>query len=154
MGEHARASSGGTALMTAPQAAAPTAKTIRLMHAAMITGIVLFALVAHFVVRPSTAGAISISPDIQRMLPGVALGAALVSLLLRGRVPRRSASESPDSFWLKASSPALAMWAVAEGAGMLSVFMYGYLGVQSGIGIAAIAVVIMIIMNPGRLERA
>jgi len=46
------------------------------------------------------------------------------------------------------------MWAVAEGAGMLSVFMYGYLGVQSGIGIAAIAVVIMIIMNPGRLERA
>ena len=139
--------------MTAPRAAAPTAKTIRLMHAAMISGVVLFALVAHFVMRPSMTGAMDISPDIQRLLPGVALGAALVSLLLRWRVPKRSASESPDSFWLKASAPALVMWAVAEGAGLLSVFLYGVVGVQSGIGIAAIAVVIMIILNPGRLER-
>ena len=124
------------------------------MHAAMIIGVVGFALIVQFVVRPSATGAIDISPDIQRLLAGVALGAALVSLLLRWRIPRRSASESPDSFWLKASSPALATWAVAEGAAMVSVFLYGYVGVQSGIGIAAIAVVIMIILNPGRLERA
>ena len=124
------------------------------MHAAMIIGVVGFALIVHFVVRPSLTGATDISPDIQRLLPGVALGAALVSVLLRWRVPRRSASESPDSFWLKASSPALAMWAVAEGAAVLSVFLYGYVGVQSGIGIAAFAVAIMIILNPGRLERA
>ncbi|HEY2852830.1 MAG TPA: hypothetical protein VGJ18_08300 [Gemmatimonadaceae bacterium] len=139
--------------MTAPRAAAPTAKTIRLVHAAMITGVVLFALVAHFVMRPSMTGATDISPDIQRLLPGVALGAALVSLLLRSRVPRRSATESPDSFWLKASSPALVMWAIAEGAGLLSVFLYGVVGAQSGIGIAAIAVVIMIMLRPGRLEK-
>jgi hypothetical protein len=119
----------------------------------MITGVVLFALVAHFVMRPSMTGATDISPDIQRLLPGVALGAALVSLLLRSRVPRRSATESPDSFWLKASSPALVMWAIAEGAGLLSVFLYGVVGAQSGIGIAAIAVVIMIMLRPGRLEK-
>jgi hypothetical protein len=140
--------------MTAPRAAPPTAKSIRLVHAAMITGIVLFAVVAHFVMRPSMTGATDISPDIQRLLPGVALGAALVSLVLRRRVPRRSAGESPDSFWLKASSPALVTWALAEGGALLGVFLYGVVGLQSGIGIAAIAVVIMIIENPGRLERA
>jgi hypothetical protein len=139
--------------MTARRAAAPTAMTIRLQHAAMIIGVVAFALVVHFVVRPSSTSAMDISPDIQRLLAGVALGGALVSLLLRWRVPRRSANESPDSFWLKASTPALAMWAVAEGAALLSVFLYGYAAVPSGIGIAAIAVVIMLMLRPGRLER-
>lgn len=139
--------------MTVQQTAAPAAKTVRLVHFAMTSGVVLFALVAHFLMRPSMTGAMDISPDILRLLPGVALGAALVSLLLRSRVPRRSASESPDSFWRKALAPAMVMWAIAQGAGLLSVFVYGVGGAQAAIGIAAIAVVIMIILNPGRLER-
>src|SRR5688500_17166903 len=106
--------------MTAPQAAAPAAKTIRLIHAAMVTGVLLFAIVGHFLLRPGMADSGDLPPVMLRALLGVALGACALSLLLRRRVPQRSSDESVDLFWTTATTPALLTWAPLEGASLLA----------------------------------
>lgn len=52
--------------MTAPRAAAPTAKTIRLIHASMVTGMLLFAVVGHFVLGPTMANSGDLPPVMLR----------------------------------------------------------------------------------------
>jgi hypothetical protein len=137
------------------QAAAPTAKVIRVIHFSMISGVVLFALVAHFVMRPSMAAdAGDLPATLVGGLLGVALIACAVSLLLRRRVPQRTTDESADLFWATASAPAQITWAALEGAGLLSAFLYGRTGSPSAIGVAAIAVVLLLILNPARLARS
>jgi hypothetical protein len=73
--------------------------------------------------------------------------------MLRMRVPRRATDESADLFWMKAASPALITWAALEAASLIGVFLYGTTGSSSGIGIAAVALVISIILKPGYFER-
>ena len=139
--------------MTAPRAAAPTAKTIRAMHGAMISGVVLFGFVAHFVMRRNATDFGDMPPSIVPLLPAVAIVACIAGLVLYMRVPRRSSDESADLFWRRAASPALITWAALEAAGLIGVFLYGTTGSISAIGIAAVAVVISIILKPGYLER-
>ena len=141
--------------MTTPQAIAAPARTMRLIHAAMITGVLLFALVVHFVMRPTmTTPNGAWSPAMARTLLGVALGACAVALLLRRRVPRRSAGESADVYWSSPARPAaMLMWAPLEGASLASIVVYLNTGAQSAIAVGAIAVVLFIVLNPAALEK-
>ena len=139
--------------MTAPQGAAPTAKTIRLIHAAMVTGLLLFALVGHFVLRPTMANSGDLPPVMLRAFLGVALGACALSLLLRRRIPPRSSDESVDLFWTTAATPALLTWAPLEGASLLAVFLYARTGAPPTIAVAAVAVLLFVALNPAHLER-
>ena len=139
--------------MTALQTAAPTAKTIRLVHAAMITGVLLFGLVGHFVLRPSMADAADLPAALVRVLLGVSLGACALSLLLRKRIPRRSTDESADLFWRTAATPALVTWALVEGATLLAVFLYARTGAQGAIAVASFAILLFVVLNPAYLER-
>ena len=84
--------------MTAPQGALPAAKTIRLIHAAMVTGVLLLAVVGHFVLRPAMANSGDLPPIMLRTLLGVALAACALSLVLRRRVPQRSSDESVNLY--------------------------------------------------------
>ena len=139
--------------MTAPQAAAPPAKTIRLMHAAMVTGVLLFAVVGHFVMRPTMATSGDISPVVLRSLLGLALAACALSLVLRRRVPQRSTDESVDLYWTTAASPALVAWAPLEAASLLAIYLYARTGAQITIAVAAVAVLIFVALNPAYFER-
>lgn len=140
--------------MTAQRASAPpTTKTVRLIYLSLITGVILFALVSHFVLRQSLADAPVLSPDLLRILLGLAVVALAAALLLRRRVPRRRGDVSADLFWTTALTPALIMWSAIQMAGLLSVFLYARTGSQTAIGIAAIALVLFVIQNPAQLER-
>ena len=139
--------------MTAPQGAAPTAKTIRLIHAAMVTGVLLFAVVGHFVLRPAMANSGDLPPIMLGTLLGVALGACALSLVLRRRVPQRSSDESVNLYWTTAATPALLMWAPLEGASLLAIFLYARTGAQATIAVAVIAVLLFVALNPAYLER-
>jgi hypothetical protein len=99
------------------------------------------------------ADAVEISTDMLHVLLGVALAGCALSLLLRRRVPRRATDESKDLFWTKAATPALVMWASLEAPCLLAIFLYGRTGSQSALGVAAIAAVLFVILNPGYLER-
>ena len=139
--------------MTAPQAAAPTAKTIGLIHAAMVTGLLLFALVGHFVLRPAMANSGDLPPVMLRAFLGVALGACALSLFLRRRIPQRPSDESVDLFWTTAATPALLTWAPLDGAGLLAVFLYARTGASPTIAVAAVAMLLFVALNPAHLER-
>jgi hypothetical protein len=139
--------------MPTSQAKPLTATTIRFMYAALITGVLLFSLVAHFVMRPAVVDGGPFSPSVVQMLLGVALALCALSFVLRRLVPRRATDESVDLYWARASAQALTTWAIAEGAGLISVFVYGQTGSPSAIGVAAIALVCYLLHNPASLEQ-
>jgi hypothetical protein len=140
--------------MTAPPPAAATSKTIRIIHAALVTGVLLFGLVGHFVMRPSlTAGSSEFPPALLPGLLGVALAVCVLSLVLRRRIPRRPADESADLFWVKAVAPAMITWASLEAASLLSIFLYVRTGSPAAIAVAALAVALFVVFNPANLER-
>ena len=128
--------------MTAPQAAAPAAKTIRLIHAAMVTGVLLFAVVGHFLLRPAMENSGDLPPILLGTLLGVALGACALSVVLRRRVPQRSSDESVNLYWTTAATPALLTWAPLEGASLLAIFLSARTGAQTAIAVGAIAVLL------------
>lgn len=140
--------------MPAPRAIAYTSKTIRLIHAAMVAGVLLFAIISHAVLRPTMKA----SQDIPALALNVALVAALaicvLALLFRRRIPRRSNDVSPDLFWRTAATPALIAWAPAEGACLLAIIFYALTGSQAAVVVAAIAIVVLLVgLNPRYLER-
>lgn len=139
--------------MTTSQPAPPTAKTIRLIHASLITGTVLFAIVSEVWLRPAMADLGEFRPGLVRLLLGVAVALCAASLLFRGRVPRKSGDESADRFWSRASAPAMITWSLANGAGLISVLAYAKSGDIAAIVVAAIAMVLLAALNPGYFER-
>ena len=136
-----------------PQGAQP-ALVARLIHGSLVVGVVLFTAVSHFIMRPSMS-AQPLPPLVLAGMLGVSLMAsALAVLVLRPRVPQRSADESPNLYWSTAGAPAIVTWAVLEGAALLAVISYMLGASPVALGVAAIAVLGMIALHPGRLERA
>lgn len=141
--------------MTTPQAIAAPARTMRLIHAALVSGVLLFALVAHFVMRPTmtTPNGMSV-PAVANAMLGLALGACAVALLLRRRVPRRSPDVSPDAYWAaEARAAAMITWAPLEAACLASIVLYANTGAPAAVAVGAIAVILFIVLNPASLEK-
>ena len=137
--------------MTTPQTTAATSKTARLIHGALVTGVLLFAIVGHFVLRPISADSGLLAPA-NRVLLGLSLGACVLSLLLRGRVPKRSSDESADLFWSVAGPYAMRVWAALEAASLLAVLVYTRTRSISAVAVAAVALTLFIVLNPGYFE--
>src|SRR5690349_23288414 len=112
--------------MTSPTTTPPPAKTIRLLHASLTTGVLLFGLVAHFFMRPKMGQDAPFPPTIASGLLVAALCACAMALVLRRRVARRSRGESADLFWTTATAPAMITWAVLEGASFLALITYAF----------------------------
>jgi hypothetical protein len=127
---------------------------MRLIHAAFAIGIILFAIVAHFVIRPSRAMITDLPPAVIGVALGISLAASGVSVVMRRRVPRRNTDESADLFWTTASLPALLTWAPLEGGALLGIVVYLITDVPAALVVAGIALAGLIAFNPARLERA
>jgi hypothetical protein len=130
----------------------PTSRSIRLIHASMVIGVILFALVSHFSLR-ATFAISPLPPFAPPTLLGVSLVAIALALILRKRIPRRSTDASADLFWKSASTPALVVWSLLDGASLIAVLVYAFTGAEASIGVAVIAIVIFVLVNPARLER-
>jgi hypothetical protein len=137
--------------MTTPQMTPPTSKTARLIHGASVAGVLLFAIVSHFVLRPINADSGGLAPA-NRVLLGLSLAACVLSLLLRGRVPKRSSDESADLFWSVAGPLAMPVWAALEAAGLLAVLVYTRTRSIAAVAVAAVALLLFIVLNPGYFE--
>jgi hypothetical protein len=138
--------------MTELPTATQTARTIRLMHASMILGVILFALVTHFVLKPSfgDSGALPVPANI---LLGASLAACVISILLRRRIPHRSTAESADLYWATAATPALVAWAPLEFAAMIGVFVYSRTGAQPALALAILEILLFVMLSPRYFER-
>lgn len=140
--------------MTPPQATVATSTTVRLIYGAMVTGVVLFGIVAHFVLKPQMADARAFPPLVANALLGVAAAALAVAFLLRRRVPQRMTNDSADLFWTTAMRPALLTWAPIEAASLLAIVCYALTASQVAVAVAVVAIVTFAVLNPGALERS
>jgi hypothetical protein len=139
--------------MTGPQASAPTSESARRIHRALVIGVLLFAVVGYFIYGPTDTSSGGLAPGTVRLLLGLSLGACALSLVLRGRVPKRSSDESVDLFWRAAGPPAMLVWMPLEAASLLAVFVAAHTRSILAVAVAALAVLLPIVLNPGYLER-
>jgi hypothetical protein len=129
------------------------ARTIRFLHGAMVSGVLLFALVGHFVLRPTMMSSGALSESVIRALLGVSLGGAALSFLLRKRVPIRSTQDATDLFWTTATTPAMILWACLEAGSLLAIVVYAFTGRPAALAVAAVSVILLVVLNPAHLER-
>ena len=113
---------------------------------------ILFAIVAHFVMVPKASASGNLASNTPIFL-ALSLAACAVGIFLSTRVPRPTSGESPDSFWQRAGPPALRAWAFLEGACLLDVVFYSLTGSRAAISLAGIVVLIFILLNPAYFER-
>ena len=138
----------------APQAPAASARSVRTIHTALISGVLMFGIVVQFVLKRSWVRPAWMSPLIVNVLLGVSLAAGAAALAFRSGVPRRSTSESADQFWAKAATPALRVWALVEAMCLLAVILYLQSGSPAAIGIAVVGLLLFVALNPGALEKS
>lgn len=128
--------------------------TARLIHAALTSGVIIFAVISLLVLRPAMAEA-SMPPVVLGLLLALSLASsAFAVLVMRRRVPRRNTNESADLYWTTAATHALLTWAPLEAGALLGLVAHMLTGSSAALGVAAIALVGLIAVNPARLERA
>jgi hypothetical protein len=119
----------------------------------LVTGVLLFSVVGYFVYKPTDANSGGLALGTVDVLLGLSLGACALSLLLRRRVPKRSIDESADLFWKAAGPPAMLVWMPLEAASLLAVFVSAHTHSIQAVAVAAVAILLFIVLNPGYLER-
>jgi hypothetical protein len=119
----------------------------------MPVGIVLFALVVHFVVRPARPDLAQLPATAIWGILAVSLLASAVSVVLRRRVPAPNANEPSDLFWSKASQPALITWMPLEAGGLLGAVAYMLSGTPVAWLAVGIALAGFLAFRPASLER-
>ena len=127
---------------------APTPQSVRIIHGALTTGVILYGIVAHFVLLPNH----KITGNLDSLVPvllTIALALGAVSMLLMKRVPRPDEGETAGAFWLRAASPALMTWTPLEAAALLSVTLHAQTGSNAAIVVAAVVVLLMVLLRPG-----
>jgi cobalamin synthase len=125
---------------------------MRMIHLSFPVGIVLFALVVHFLVRPATPDLPQLSTTLIWALIAVSIAASGLSVILRRRVPERNTNESADLFWSKATQPALLTWMPLEAGGLLGVVAYMLSGTPVAWLAVGIALAGFIAFRPSSLE--
>jgi hypothetical protein len=133
-----------------------TAQAVRIIHAALVAGVLLAGGTFAFMVRvrghaPEGGETLGI------VLPAVGIGLLLVSAsVLRRRVPERSSQQSSDGYWAAVENrgAAILLWAVTEGAALVSLVGYFLSGAPAGAAVAVVALAALILYRPSRLERA
>jgi hypothetical protein len=146
-------SSPATERMTTPiQQPPPTRQAARMIHGAMVVGVIMFAIVSHFVLVPKANPAGGLAP-LMPLLLGLSLAGCAVGTLLSYRVPRMSSGESRQAFWFRAFPKAIVSWALIEGAALLAVVVYGLTASRAAIAVAGIVILVFALLNPRYFER-
>lgn len=130
------------------------AMLIRLIHAALFTGTVLIGVVL-FIARARATPAPIGNTTLGLALAGAAVLAIVIAVTqLRARVAPRGSDQSPGDFWSdqRTNAAAMLLWAVLEGAALLSIVGFYLSGSAIPIGVAVVAVVIGIVLRPATLE--
>lgn len=134
-----------------------TAQAVRIIHAALVAGVMLAGGTFAFMVR-ARGHAPQGGETLGIVLPAVGIGLLLVSAtVLRRRVPERSAQQSSDGYWsvVENRGAAIVLWAVTEGAALVSLVGYFLSGAPAAAAtVAVIALAALILYRPSRLERA
>jgi hypothetical protein len=95
------------------------------------------------------------APIIAYVTAGFALVSIATSLVLfRSKIPQRPMDQAPDDYWSmnEVRGLAIVMWAMIEGASLFAWVGYFLTGAVLPAAVGAIAILILIVVRPGRLE--
>jgi len=133
---------------------ARTVTTARVIHGAVIAGIVIIFVVFLYL---RTRGAPEMTTDTARVLRILGyvmlVGPVLGSGLARGRIPPRRRGEDLAEWWAANLSGAMVVWALAE-AGGLGAMVLGWLTGDTNLLAlgAAVALALLFVSRPSRLQ--
>ena|SRR5437867_2241777 len=130
------------------------ASATRIIHAALAIGLVLVG--ATFVVLLRVLGrSFRFGPSIGYVTAGLAVVNTTVAVaFLRPRIPQRRADQALDDYWLmnEVRGASIIVWALIEGAGLLSWVGYLLTGRLVSAATAVLAIWGLIMVRPSRLE--
>jgi FtsH-binding integral membrane protein len=138
--------------MTASGTAPYTPQAVRRVHRAMAAGMILYAIVAHFVVLPNASPPNQMS-NMLPLLLALSLAGCAISFVIATRVPKPAPGEAGDAFWQRSARATLIAWSFLEGSGLLAIVAYSNTGSTAEIAIAILVLATLLLMNPGYFER-
>jgi hypothetical protein len=132
------------------------ARAVRVMHFALVTGVVLAGGVFAFLVQVRGL-TLAPLPRVATITAAVSIGLLAVAVLfLRRRILTRPFNETPDAYWARPEhrGAAIVLWAVTEGAALLGLIGYLLSGALAPAVAAVLATVTLAVFRPAHLEGA
>jgi hypothetical protein len=132
------------------------ARAMRIMHVALVAGLVTAASVFFFL-RQGNASRFSMGSSFGFSLAAIALALVTIAVaFLAPRIPPRSDQEAPDVYWQRKeiSGAAVILWTLIEGAGLLAWIGYLLTGIWAPAGVGVLAIAALALVRPGRFEGA
>lgn len=140
-----------TSSMTpSPASGQSAALTARIIHAALISGIVMFVVVATFVREPVTPN--DAIASLGRVIPVLAIVAFGAVVFLARRLPRRPSTQSREDWWGANQPGAIVIWALLESVGLLGSVTYFMSGSSYHLIWVGLSLLMFIFYSPGRLS--
>lgn len=129
-------------------------KTARVIHAAIMGGLVLLFAVFMYLGAPSGSGSGAEMAGAFRIAGyGLLVAGVVVSGLLRGRVVPRRREEDSGAWWTANLGRAVPAWALAEGGGLCAIVMGWLIGDTTLMALgAAVSLALLFVSRPSRLE--
>ena len=137
---------------SAPTPTPGVAATTRVIHAAMISGVVILGVLVQTILRKNATDFPPLPTILVSVIPILSVVLCAAALLLRQIVPRRPSDASADLFWSKALAPAMIVWAVVEAAALVGIVGYWLGGSKPALGAAVVALAVFVFLNPRGLE--
>ena len=128
--------------------AAPDSRSIRIVHAALIAGVVLFLVVALVVRRGVEPPA---GPPLHLFLFAAAGPVLLLALVMRSRIPVRSAAQPLDAWWREHYAQAIVVWSLIEGASFLGIVAFWLTGRAAPLAATGVGLLLFLATSPRRL---
>ena len=132
-----------------------TVRVVRILHAAMLGGLVAaggtLVLVRRLVPLPALGESRILAPA---LTTAAGLLLTIAWLALRSRIPARRSEQSADAYWGVPSTrgSAIVLWGVVEGAGMIAAVGFFLTGGGATAAAFAIALGTLLLLGPGRLQ--
>ena len=130
---------------------------VRILHLALVAGVVGIGAVVSFLLWNGTAPILA-GEQLDLITYSIAVP-SLASILVgwfcaKPRIPRRRRSQSTDDFWRTphAAGNALVLWVLTEGAALMGLITILMTGSATTAIVAALGLVVLLTNGPGHLE--
>jgi len=137
--------------MTGPVTLEARLRVVKIIHAALMAGVILFLLVAAVMRRRGGAVAAGqLGPVLTYVGLGVLAGALVLVRILPRPDPAPAPGQAADQWWTASQSRLIVLWAVTEGACLLNAMVWFITQARVSLGAAALALAVLFVLRPGR----